>query len=81
MKVKLRIQKGIITGPINIPDNCLYTEYRLPLHREMGAKLIGDVQDMITSATTRNKCLIFRWNQRDFWGSTKEPIMDLVDYY
>lgn len=81
MKVILRLQKGITTKAIDIPESCVRGDYRLPVHREMKAYLIGQIQDMITPETTQNKCLIFRWNRVDKWGNSNYPIMDLVDIY
>lgn len=80
MKVKLRLQNGIITGSLDIPDHCL-REYKIPVHREMKAHLIGQIQDMITPETTQNKCLIFRWDGKSKWGGNDHPIMDLVDIF
>lgn len=80
MKVKLRLQTGIVTGGyVEIPDKCL-GEYKLPIHREMKAHLIGQIQDMITPETTQNKCLIFKWDGKSRWGGNY-PIMDLVDIF
>lgn len=38
MKVKLRLQNGIVTGAVNVPENCVRTMYKLPIHREMKGK-------------------------------------------
>ena len=81
MKVVLRLQHGVTTKTIDIPDNCVRTEFKMPVHRAMKAHLIGEVQDLITPETTQNKCLIFRWNRKDRWGSNDAPIMDLVDIF
>jgi hypothetical protein len=76
MKVILRIQKGIMTNSIDIPDNCVKIGYYLPFYRPMNAKFIGDAQDLITSSVME-KCLRFEWNGRDTLGNY--PIMDLIE--
>ena len=81
MKVILRIQKGFTTKTVNLPENLVRTEFRMPVHREMKIQVMREVQDMITPETTQNKCLIFRWNGKDTWGNSNYPIMDLVDIY
>lgn len=80
MKVILRIQKGIVTKAIDVPENCVRTDYRVPIHRPMVAKFIGEIQDM-ASAFPENKQLIFKWDRTSTWGNSAYPIMDLVDIH
>lgn len=80
MKVILRINKGITTKTIDIPERLIKTEYKVPFHKPMTSALFNQVQDLLTPETTVGKCMIFRWNGKDTWGSGS-PIMDLVDFY
>ncbi len=81
MKVILRLNKGITTKAINIPESCVRGDYRLPYTKEMTAALIGTVQE--AGARFSSPYLVFKWDRKSVWGNgnAKEPIpiMDLVD--
>ena len=80
MKVILRIATGITTKTLNLPEHIVRTEYKVPLYPPMKSALFNQIQDALTPESTHQKCLIFRWNGKDKWGSGS-PIMDLVDYF
>jgi hypothetical protein len=81
MKVILRLNKGITTKTINIPESCVRTEFRVPWQKEMNAAQMGQVLEL--GAHFSQPHLIFRWDRKSIWGNGKAeekiPIMDLVE--
>ncbi len=81
MKVILRLNKGITTKTITIPDNCVSTEFRVPWEKVMNAAQMGQVMEL--GARFSIPYLVFRWDRKSIWGNgnaeQKIPIMDLVE--
>ncbi len=82
MKVILRITGGITTKTVYLPESIVMTEFKVPLYPKMSlvSFMKEPVQELLTPESTKQKCLIFRWDGKSKWGSGS-PIMDLVDYY
>lgn len=82
MKVILRIAGGITTKTLNISESLVATEFRVPIIKKMNLAIFQkeQVQELLTPESTKQKCLIFRWDGKSRWGSGS-PIMDLVDCF
>lgn len=73
MKVFLRINEGVLTRKIDIPDSCLHTEFKLPYFPKVKLHAVNVAQSILRD----EKIMTFKW---DF--STKLqgiPVLDLTD--
>lgn len=76
MKAFLRLNKGLLTKKLNIPDICVRTDFRVPWTMPITANQIGDIT--IARATMNAHCLVFKWDKVSQDGNGI-PILDLVD--
>lgn len=77
MKVILRINKGIMTRKVNVPDKCVATDFRVPVGEKIIAHNIGIISEY-PKVGVFPRYLVFRWDRISMAGGGL-PIMDLVD--
>lgn len=78
MKVFLRLNTGILTKSINIPDHCLRTEFLLPWAPPIKLADVSSIQEFSIAEFTV-PVMVFQWDRNSYWGNSGHPIMDLVD--
>ena len=75
MKVYLRINNGIKTRKINIPNGCLLSEFKVPYLPKISLSVINSAQDIMQ----KDKVLVFRWDGKSKESSEEIPILDLIE--
>lgn len=78
MKAYLRINKGLLTKIVNIPDHCVRTDFRVPWDRKISANSIGEIAAAGAFLPPSVRCLVFQWD-RVSKDAADIPILDLIE--
>ena len=74
VKVYLRLNTGIMTRRIQIPEGLLRTEFRVPIQKLPNMAAVRTVAEFVPDIPV----MVFRWDRKSTADPQHVPIMDLV---